>query len=249
MPFLFTSVSQVNLHGLKSKNYMSWVKNTFSSSVGKKFIMSITGLFLIVFLVTHLIGNVSLLFKSGDAFNEYAHFMKHNPLIIVGEVVMFLGFLFHIVDGLALEKSNRSKRSQGYAVSHSHKKVSWTSRYMGPFGVVILAFLILHLYDFFRFKYVVTPPSTEVNGVEMADLHSIVVNVFSTDIFHVIIYSVAMLVIGLHLHHGFQSAFQSLGLNHKKYTPAIQIVGKAYAVIIPLLFALIPIFIYLGVQF
>lgn len=227
---------------------MSWVKNTFSSSVGKKYIMSITGLFLISFLVVHLAGNIALLLKDGTKFNEYAHFMKHNPLIALSEVVLFLGFLFHIIDGLLLEKSNRSKRTS-YAVKHSHPKVSWTSRYMGPFGVVILAFLILHLYDFFRFKYFAAPPMVELEGAQVADLHYIVVDVFQNDIFHVIIYSVAMVVIGLHLHHGFQSAFQSLGLNHKKYTPAIQVIGKAYAFIVPLLFALIPILIYLGVQF
>ena len=228
---------------------MSWVKATLTSSIGKKLVMSITGIFLIGFLVAHLIGNISLLSSTGDSFNGYAHFMKHNKLIVLSEVVLFLGFIFHIAQGLILEKGNRGARKQKYAVANKNEKVDWKSKYMGPFGVVILIFLLVHLWDFFRFKYAFPGGlvDVEVNGEMIPDLYGRVKAVYTSSILHVILYPLAMLVIGFHLAHGFQSAFQSLGLRHKKYTPLIKAVGTAYAVIVPLAFAAIPVLIYLGI--
>jgi len=228
---------------------MSWLKDSFTTSVGKKLVMSLTGLFLIGFLIAHLVGNIALLSSTGDKFNEYAHFMKHNPLIIASEFVLFAGFLFHIVQGLKLESGNRASRTQKYAVPHKNDKVDWKSKYMGPFGIVILIFLLVHLWDFFRFKYAFPEglDNVIVNGVEIPDLYSRVHAVYKGSILHVILYPIAMLVIGFHLGHGFQSAFQSLGLRHKKYTPAIKAIGNAYAILVPLAFAIIPILIYLGV--
>jgi len=228
---------------------MSWIQNTLTSSIGRKLVMSITGLFLVVFLVAHLVGNVSLLMEDGAKFNEYAHLMKHNPLIILSEVVLFAGFIAHIVQGILLERKNRGARTQQYAVANDNEKVSWTSKYMGPFGIIILLFLGLHLYDFFRFKYLVAAPMITINGVEMADLHPIVHNVYKTSIAHLIIYPLAMIIIGLHLSHGFQSAFRSLGLYHVKYTPAIIGLGTVYAIVVPALFAIIPIFVHFGILF
>ena len=122
---------------------MSWVKETFSSSLGKKLVMAITGLFLVQFLLVHLIGNFPLLLDdNGEAFNAYAHFMKHNKIIVISEVVLFLGFIFHIVQGIQLVFANKAARSQGYSVSHKNSKVNPMSKYMGPFGMVILVFLI-----------------------------------------------------------------------------------------------------------
>jgi succinate dehydrogenase / fumarate reductase cytochrome b subunit len=228
---------------------MSWVKATLTSSIGKKLVMSITGIFLIGFLVAHLIGNISLLSSTGDSFNGYAHFMKHNKLIVLSEVVLFLGFIFHIAQGLVLEKGNRGSRTNKYAVANNNSKVDWKSKYMGPFGVVILIFLLVHLWDFFRFKYAFPEglPDVLVDGEMIPDLYGKVKVVYQGSLLHVILYPVAMLVIGFHLAHGFQSAFQSLGLRHKKYTPLIQAVGTAYAVLVPLAFAAIPVLIYLGI--
>lgn len=225
---------------------MSWVKASLTSSVGKKIVMSITGLFLIGFLIAHLVGNIALLNSTGDKFNEYAHFMKHNPLIIASEVVLFLGFILHIVQGLVLESGNRGARTQKYAVAHKNDKVDWKSKYMGPFGIVILIFLLVHLWDFFRFKYAF-PELLENDANGLPDLYSRVQLVYKGSILHVILYPIAMLVIGFHLGHGFQSAFQSLGLRHKKYTPFIKFIGGAYAVLVPLAFAAIPVLIYLGI--
>lgn len=229
---------------------MSWISDTLNSSLGKKLVMATTGLFLVIFLVAHLAGNVSLLFDDGGvAFNSYAHFMKHNKLIVASEVILFLGFIFHIVQGIKLVMANKSARPTAYAMSSQTKTENKNSKYMGPFGLVILAFLVLHLIDFFRFKYFSTPPSMIVEGEEIADLYVIVKNTYQGSILHVIIYPVAMAVIGFHLNHGFQSAFQSLGINHPKYTPTIKCIGTAYSIAIPLAFALIPILIYVGVSF
>lgn len=227
---------------------MSWITDTLNSSLGKKLVMATTGLFLVIFLVAHLAGNVSLLFNDGGvAFNTYAHFMKHNTLIQASEVILFLGFIFHIVQGIQTVMANKAARPTGYAMSSQSKVENKNSKYMGPFGIVILAFLILHLFDFFRFKYFAASPM--MPGTDIPDLYNIVVSTYQGSIIHVIIYPIAMLVIGFHLNHGFQSAFQSLGLNHPKYTPTIKCIGTAYSIIVPLAFALIPILIKAGVSF
>ena len=212
--------------------------------------MATTGLFLVIFLVAHLAGNVALLFDDGGvAFNSYAHFMKHNKLIVASEVILFLGFIFHIVQGIKIVIANKAARPTNYAMSSQSKVENKNSKYMGPFGIVILAFLVLHLFDFFRFKYFAASPMMTVDGEEIADLFKIVIETYQGSIIHVIIYPIAMLVIGFHLNHGFQSAFQSLGLNHPKYTPTIKCIGTAYSIIVPLAFALIPILIKAGVSF
>jgi len=222
---------------------MSWLTKTLSSSVGKKYVMALTGIFLILFLAVHLIGNLSLLKSdNGASFNEYAHFMKHNPLILIGEVVMFLGFILHIVDGISLERKNRASRPVAYAVPIKAEVTSWTSKYMGPFGIVLLVFLLVHLYDFFRYKYFV--PVNEMPGTEYSDLASLVYLKFQ-NIVYVLFYVVAMIVTGFHLNHGFQSAFQTLGVNHVKYSPFIKGLGTLYAIVVPLGMAIIPVLIYI----
>ncbi|MDH5399395.1 MAG: succinate dehydrogenase cytochrome b subunit [Cyclobacteriaceae bacterium] len=222
---------------------MSWFTKALSGSVGKKLVMSLTGLFLILFLIEHLIGNFMLLKGDGGvAFNEFAHFMKHNPVILVGEIVMFIGILLHVIDGLALERKNRSARPIGYATPNKSAVTSWTSKYMGPFGIIILIFLAIHLYDFFRYKYF--SPVDNMPGTDISDLASLVYIKFQS-LVYVVFYVIAMIVIGFHLNHGFQSAFQTLGLNHAKYTPAIKFIGSLYAILVPLGYALIPVIIYI----
>ncbi len=215
--------------------------------------MSLTGLFLIVFLIIHFIGNISLLYDDGGAaFNAYAHFMKHNVLIIIGEYVLFAGFLIHIIQGIVLVIQNKKARPVGYKVAHKNSKVLWTSKLMGPFGIVILIFLGLHLAQFFAYKYFLPIESISYEGgEEMSNLYQKVHALFQGDqsIIWVAVYSVSMLIISFHLSHGFQSAFQSLGWNHKKYTPFVKAVGLAYAILIPLAFALIPILIKAEVLF
>ncbi len=225
---------------------MSWFSNMISSTIGRKIIMSLTGLFLILFLIEHLIGNVLLITDfSGAAFNEYAHFMKESVFIIAGEVVLFAGFLFHIVDGLLLWKKNRESRPVKYYASNKSTTTSWTSKFMGPFGVIILVFFVVHLLDFFKYKYFPGDVVKNMAGTEIADMSALVYDKFNNPLY-VAFYIIAMLVVAFHLHHGFQSSFQTLGVNHKKYTPAIKTIGAAYAIIVPLGLALIPLIIYIN---
>ena len=221
-----------------------------TSSIAKKFVMSVTGLFLIVFLLAHLAGNLALLkCDGGEAFNVYAHFMKHNILIVLSEFVLAAGFLFHIVQGIMLVVQNRAARPIQYAKDKAETKSKY-SKYMGPLGVAILVLLIIHLLDFFAYKYTADLMGgvgmKTYEGVEMADLATLVYAKFESPLY-VLLYVVFMLVLAFHLHHGFHSAFQSLGLNHKKYNPLIKTIGTVYAIVVPLAFALIPILIYLGV--
>ncbi len=223
---------------------MSWLTNTLTSSIGKKLVMSLTGLFLVVFLVEHLIGNL-LLLKPDDglAFNEYAHFMKDSIIIRVAEVGLFAGILLHIVQGIVLIRSNREARPVQYAANKSRTD-SWTSKLMGPFGIVILVFLMVHLYNFFSYKYFRPQLLDNVAGTDMQDMASVVFATFSNPL-EVLLYVVAMLVVAFHMWHGFQSAFQSLGINHNKYTPFIKGLGAVFAVVVPLGLAAIPIILFL----
>jgi len=197
--------------------------------------MALTGLFLISFLLVHLSGNL-LLFKSdgGKAFNEYAHFMSTNPLIRVMEIVLFAGFLFHIIDGIVLTIQNRKARPTGYAVQKSSPDSSWVSRNMGISGSIILIFLIIHLRSFFvehRFLGNDTP------------LDVMVKNAFDNPLYSGF-YVIAMILLGLHLSHGFRSAFQSLGLRHNSYFHVIEYVGIIFSIVVPAAFAAMPIYFY-----
>ena len=223
---------------------MSWFTKTFSSSIGRKVVMSITGLFLCSFLVVHLIGNLQL-FKDdgGAAFNIYSHFMAHNPIIRTMEIVLLAGFVFHIWDAVALTRRNKAARSIGYAESHPEANSNWSSRNMGLLGTVILVFLIIHLYNFFWRARFGEPNMIPIEGTEYDDLYSVVVQSFQLW-WYVLIYVLGMIALAFHLIHGFQSAFQTLGLNHKKYTPAIKAFGYAFSIIVCLGFAAMPLYFF-----
>lgn len=219
---------------------MNWFNKFLRSSIGNKLVMSLTGLFLIIFLVVHLIGNLQLLAgDGGEQFNMYTKFMTTSPLVKTISYLLYTFILLHAIQGIALFRRNRAARPVRYAVTTGANS-GFASRNMGPLGVIILVFILLHMWQFwFQMK---------TGGVDMVsygeetvkDLYTPVSVAFSSW-YYVLIYVVSMVVIGLHLWHGFQSAFQTLGLNHKKYTPVIQFVGKLYSVVIPAGFALIPL--------
>ncbi|WP_162427009.1 succinate dehydrogenase cytochrome b subunit [Pontibacter pudoricolor] len=221
---------------------MNWFTKTFSSTLGRKFIMSITGLFLCSFLVVHLVGNLTLFRQDGgEAFNIYSHFMANNPIIRTMEFVLVAGFLFHIYDAIVLTRRNKAARPVDYANSHPEQNSTWSSRNMGLLGTIILVFLLVHLWNFF-----VPARFGELEGVPDKDylnLYSEVVLAFKNPIY-VALYVIAMIALAYHLIHGFQSAFQSLGLTHKKYTPFIQKFGYAFSVLICLGFAAIPLYFF-----
>jgi succinate dehydrogenase / fumarate reductase cytochrome b subunit len=213
----------------------------FSSSLGRKYLMAITGLFLCSFLLVHLIGNVAL-YTDPVKFNEYTRFMSSNPLIRVMEIILVVGFLAHIIDAVLLTKANKAAQPVKYAMDK--KNSSWYSRNMGLTGSIILAFLVLHLQSFwYQYKFGEVVYVLDSNGERIKDMYTIVKTAFQQS-WYAGIYVIAMVLLGSHLNHGFQSAFQSVGLRHKKYTPTIKKLGTAFAVLITLGFISFPIYFY-----
>ena len=280
-----------------------------SSSIAKKYWMALTGLFLCLFLVGHLIGNLQLIFKVGEegrkAFNEYAYFMQTNIFIKIMSYITYISILFHAVDGILLTIQNKKARPINYAYNNQAANTSTPARMMAILGSIILIFIATHMVNFWAKMHfgglklhtyelsmegqmgpqkqqvyhthtLSAQPIPEVEQIEVKneielyvkgsnlkvaetykDLHSAVIAFFSGNDVHgttgnksallaVILYTVSMLVLGFHLWHGFASAFQSLGVNHKRYTPIIQMFGKAFSVLVPFAFAIIPILIYIN---
>ena len=282
------------------------------SSIAKKYWMALTGLFLCLFLVGHLLGNLQLIFSTGEegrrVFNEYAYFMTHNPAIKVLSYLTYFSILFHAIDGIALFVQNKKARPVAYAYSKPSANSSIPSRYMALLGTLVLVFIATHMSNFWwkmkyteeiplhsyfaktdkdfgdttyakvfetkEFYYSQTGPipkdtaATTVKGLDIMvkgtnlkygsgfkDLHTVVLQYFSKQnksesgipvgLLGTIFYVFSMAVLGFHLWHGFASAFQSLGLNHPAYTPLIKTFGRAFSVVVPGLFAIIPVFLYL----
>lgn len=213
------------------------------SSIGKKFVMGLSGLFLVSFLFVHCFINAMIFFDStGTLFNEYAHFMGSNIVIRIMEVGLFAGLLIHIVDGLWLWKLNNEARPVNYAYSQASANSKWYSRSMGLLGTILLIFLIVHLYHFWVPSRITGLQDSAVPGVH--DLYAEMVMVFKNPIV-VILYVLTQISLAYHLLHGFKSGFQSIGLNHKKYNGVIHIAGVVYSIVIPFVFALMPIVLYL----
>ena len=222
----------------------------FKSSIGKKIVMGLTGLFLISFLLVHCGINACIFLNdNGETFNEAAHFMGTNLFIRTAEIGLFLGLLIHIIQGLVLTYENNKKRPIKYAVNAGNQNSKWYSRSMGLLGTLLLIFLIIHMGDFWTHSRVPGLvgglPEVEYDGVVYHDLYAKMVEEFK-EVFVVILYVISMFSLGFHLLHGFSSAFQSLGINHSKYNPMIKSVGFGFSIIIPLLFVLMPLSIYFG---
>lgn len=223
---------------------MSWVTKTLSSTLGRKLIMALTGLFLILFLTGHVSGNM-LLFKGdgGEAFNIYAKFMTTNPAVKILSYLTYISVIGHVIYSIMLTSKNKSARPIGYAESKASTNSTMASRNMGVLGTIILIFLVVHLQGFWYQMHWGDLPVVEYDGETYKDLFSIVTFAFQNELI-VAGYVIAMGFLAFHLSHGFASAFQTLGLNHVKYSPAIAAVGKIYAVVVPILFALMPLYIY-----
>ena len=213
------------------------------SSLAKKYWMSATGLFLCLFLVGHLAGNLQLLLPKDKAllqFNEYALFMTTFPLVKVLSYFTYFSILFHAVDGFLLMIKNKKARPVAYAYSKPSKNSKWSSRNMGLLGSILLLFLIIHMRSFWYEMHFGEVP-LDVNGNK--DLYTITYSAFQS-IWYVIFYVVSMLAVALHLSHGFGSAFQSVGLSHPKLKIIIKPLTYFFCIIVPLFFALIPISLY-----
>ena len=210
------------------------------SSIGKKIIMGLTGLFLIVFLVVHCGVNALIFMNDGGVlFNEAAEFMATNILIRTMEIVLFLGILVHIFQGLYLVFENKKARPVQYSMTNGKANSKWYSRSMGLLGTLLLIFLIIHLRHF----WYVSRLTDELNINET--LFDEMKEVFTIPCV-IAVYLLGMISLSYHLMHGFQSAFQKMGWNHKKYTPIIKAIGFWYSIIIPLIFSLMPIAMHLG---
>jgi len=233
---------------------MTW-KQFFTSSLGKKFTMGLTGFFLITFLIVHCFINSMIFFNDGgQSFNHWGKFMGSNLIIRTMELGLFAFLILHIVQGLILWFQNRAARPVRYAVNHSERNSKWYSRSMGLLGTLILMFLVLHLYHFWvpsRFggmanvQVLETTTLHEYSDEEAHNLYLAMQQIFQHDLLVVIVYVLGVFSLFWHLLHGFQSAFQTFGINHKRYTPIIKAIGLVYSVVICLLFALMPVSIYM----
>ena len=220
---------------------MSWVTKTLSSSLGRKLIMAVTGISLILFLLVHCGINSMIFFNDGgETFNAAAEFMGHNWFIRATEVGLMLGFIIHIADGLLLWKSNSEKRPVKYAIVKGEANSKWYSRSMGILGSLVLIFLVIHLRNF----WITSRFTDEITGGHTT-LFAEMVETFKNP-FAVVFYVLGCLSLSYHLMHGFQSSFQTLGVNHPKYTPFIKALGFGFALVVPLVFAAMPISMYFG---
>ncbi len=218
---------------------MKWLINFLTSSLGRKVIMSLTGLFLCTFLIVHMIGNLKLFAgDNGHKFNEYAEFMAHNPLIKTVSYGLYFFIILHAVQGILIYLANKSaagpRRTQLNNTAPTEAK--FAARNMAMLGILLLAFILLHMGQFWLKAKVIglSEGMTIYDEVKLAFEQTWVV----------ICYLIGLVALALHLIHGFQSAFQTLGLNHPKYTPIIKIVGWAYSIIVPLGFAAMPVYFY-----
>ncbi len=206
--------------------------------------MALSALFLIIFLIIHLAVNVTSLF-SAELFNDMSHFMGTNPLIqFAMQPVLIFGVVFHFVMGFVLEIRNKSARNVKYAKFNGAASASWASRNMIVSGAVILAFIVLHFIDFWipelNTKYILGDMSGILPGHDGYRYFEELQHKF-VPMWRVAAYVVAFVLLGIHLMHGFQSAFQSMGFNNK-YSKCVIAFGKGYSILVPLGFIIIALF-------
>lgn len=231
---------------------MTWFKSFLNSSLGRKVVMSVTGLFLITFLIIHCTINSMIFFNDGGTtFNLAAHFMGTNVIIRTMEIVLFLGFFIHIIQSYLLTIKNRKARPIRYEMNKPSQNSRWYSRSMTLLGTLILLFLIIHINHFWvgsRFGGIgnVTPlPEVMAGDKEVLNLYSDMIATFQNPLV-VMVYLLGVISLCWHLVHGFQSAFQTLGVNHKKYTGLIKKTGIVFSILLCAVFAMMPVSIYLG---
>jgi succinate dehydrogenase / fumarate reductase cytochrome b subunit len=217
---------------------MGWILKFINSSIGKKIVMAVTGVFLILFLLFHLGGNLTL-YIGEETFNGYVNTLDIvKPLIRVVEVILAFVFIFHIFNGIKLWFENKKANPIKYKVNVSSKNSTFSSRTMIISGSIVFIFLITHLSTlWYAFNF----------GSHGADYsyYSIVMEWFSYPVY-VLFYVIAMVLLGFHLNHGFQSAFQTFGWSHKKYTPVIEKLGTLYAIVMAVGFASMPIYFFIS---
>jgi succinate dehydrogenase / fumarate reductase cytochrome b subunit len=211
------------------------------SSITKKIWMALLGLFLMLFLVIHLGINLCLLRSDGGQwFTAAAHFMGTNYVVKVLEIVLFGGFLLHMLFAIILQVRNWLSRPVRYAVLNK-TTTPFLSKYMIYTGAIVLIFLVIHLMDFYFIKLGLARSPVPLGEGGEPDFYATAILLFGRPVYS-LFYIVIMVVLGFHLYHAFQAAFQTLGLQNKQYAPAINTTGIIYSVIIPLGFIIIPVY-------
>jgi succinate dehydrogenase / fumarate reductase cytochrome b subunit len=214
---------------------MGWFFRALNSSIGKKFVMAVTGICLLLFLIIHLINNLTL-YGGPELFDTVVKNLDGiKPLVRVIELVLVLIFVFHIFNGVRLWIENKKARPVGYKVNGSSANSDVFSRTMFVTGSIIFIFLVVHLRTFWVSFNLGHPLAEEHN------YYQIVAEAFSDPLYS-ILYVAAMILLGFHLNHGFQSAFQTFGWNNKKYFPIIEKLGLIYTLVMVIGFASIPIY-------
>jgi len=206
------------------------------SSISKKFVMALAGIFLLLFLPVHLSINLLLLKDDPQSFNQAAHFMATFPLIRIIEIVLILAILMHIIWGIYVQIQNWLARPVGYAARNRSETVFF-SRFMIWTGASVMTYLILHFFNFWFMRLGLVPGDPE-------DFYTVAHNLFRIPAYNYI-YLVCFLLLGLHLYHAFKSAFQTLGLNNKFWTPVLKALALIYAIILPSGFAFISLTLWL----
>ena len=227
------------------------MSNFWTSSIGKKVVMSLSGLFLISFLFVHLKLNLFLIFdNSGELFNVGANFMATNPVIKIVEPILALGFIIHIIWASVLTLQNQKARPVKYNQRNQSQNATWASRNMYILGAMVLIFLVIHLYNFWwniKFPSLGTPlTEAVVGGVEMEDTYALVAGLFKSSIVYCLLYIAGGILVGLHITHGFWSAFQSIGFSNDIWRKRLEWLAYFFAIVFAVGFSIIPLYFLLG---
>ncbi len=214
------------------------------SSITKKVIMSLAGLFLIIFLLVHLGINLFLMpltENHQEIFELLAGFMATNPAIKVMEVFLFGGFIIHIIYGIIVQLQNWASRGNIRYKSGNKTKTTFSSQNMIWTGILVFLFLALHMYQFYFIKLGLNTTSF-MDAAGHPEFYKVAVALFTTQPIYSVLYIIIFVILGFHLYHAFQSAFQTLGWEHPKYTPFIKAAGTIYSIVVPMGFIIIPLY-------
>ena len=217
----------------------------FTSTLFRKTLAALSGLFLVLFLVGHLVGNLQLIFATGDSgqkqFNEYALFMTTNPAVKVLSIITYSSIIFHTLLTIYLAIQSKKTRPIKYEVPSGSENSSWSSRNMPLLGILVLIFIVIHMKSFWyemHFGVIGDDP----NGNK--DLYTVTIVAFK-EWWYTIFYVFSMVMLAYHLHHGISSSFQTIGLKTRKYVNLIQKFALGFSIIVPAAFASIPIVLFL----
>jgi succinate dehydrogenase / fumarate reductase, cytochrome b subunit len=218
---------------------MSIKKSYLGTTLGRKYLVGLTGFFWALFVMVHMLGNL-LIFYSAEAYNKYSHALISNPFIYVAETLLVVLLLCHVVFALSLKLRNLRTNPTHYAVTPvKDKSASVSSRSMAYTGLAILGFLIWHIATMkFGPEYI-----TAYDGVRMRDLYTLVIDAFHNPLY-VFLYCVSIVMVGTHLFHGVKSSFQTFGLLHPRYNNFIQCFGRTYAIVVAVGFLVLPLYVY-----